>query len=65
MRVVGDLGDWADDGMHGVFDVGSRAGLSCVSNDDNLESTTTPDDKWKIRLIEQAFDRPEFDVEDV
>jgi adenine-specific DNA-methyltransferase len=39
--------------------------LIYVNGDNNLENLKTPDDTWKVRLIEEDFHRLMFDVEDV
>jgi adenine-specific DNA-methyltransferase len=36
-----------------------------VNGDNNLENLKKPDDTWKVRLIEEEFQRLMFDVEDV
>jgi adenine-specific DNA-methyltransferase len=39
--------------------------LIYVNGDNNLENLKTPDDTWKVRLIEEDFHRLMFDVDDV
>lgn len=44
---------------------GSGGCLSYVNGDNNLENLRRPDQTWKVRLIEEEFQRLMFDVEDV
>ena len=39
--------------------------LFYVNGDNNLENLRRPDQTWKVRLIEEEFQRLMFDVEDV
>ena len=36
-----------------------------VNGDNNLENLRRPDQTWKVRLIEEEFQRLMFDVQDV
>jgi adenine-specific DNA-methyltransferase len=36
-----------------------------TNGDNNLENLRRPDETWKVRLIEEAFQRLMFDVRDV
>ncbi len=39
--------------------------LIYVNGDNNLENLKTPDDTWKVRIIEEVFHRLMFDTEGV
>jgi adenine-specific DNA-methyltransferase len=39
--------------------------LIYVNGDNNLENLRRPDQTWKVRLIEEEFQRLMFDVQDV
>ena len=39
--------------------------LIYVNGDSNLENLKTPEDTWKVRLIEEDFHRLMFDTESV
>jgi adenine-specific DNA-methyltransferase len=43
----------------------SEFDLIYVNGDNNLENLRTPEDTWKVRIIEEDFHRLMFDVEDV
>jgi adenine-specific DNA-methyltransferase len=43
----------------------SEYDLIYVNGDNNLENLRTPDDTWKVRLIEEDFHRLMFDTEDL
>ena len=43
----------------------SEFDLIYVNGDNNLENLRTPEDTWKVRLIEEDFHRLMFDTEDV
>jgi adenine-specific DNA-methyltransferase len=36
-----------------------------VNGDNNLENLKRPDETWKVRLVEEEFERLMFDVQDV
>jgi hypothetical protein len=39
--------------------------LIYLNGDNDLENVKTPDDTWKVRLIEENFHQLMFDVDDV
>ena len=46
----------------GYLDTKSEFDLIYVNGSNNLENLKTPDDLWKVRLIEEDFHRLMFDI---